>query len=50
MTKRYWTMSRVIVTYSLARVFYAIVKAIIKGPGKYLCYILVGAIIIVLIP
>jgi len=46
---RYWNLPRVVFTYVTARVFYDILMAIWRGPGRFLLCIVVGALIISLI-
>ena len=48
--KRYWSVPRVVFTYVTARVFYDILIAIWRGPGRVLLYVIVGAVIVALIP
>jgi len=46
---RHWNIPRVVFTYVTARVFYDIFRALWKGPGRFLFYIVVGAVIISLL-
>ena len=47
--KRYWTVPRVVFTYVTARVFYDILKVVWRGPGRYVMYVVVGAVLVSLI-
>ena len=48
-SKRYWTVPRVVFTYVTARVFYDILKVVWRGPGRYVMYVVVGAVLVSLL-
>ena len=45
----YWNIPRVVFTYVTARIFYDILMAIWRGPGRYLFFIIVGVLIVSLL-
>ena len=47
--KKYWSIRRVVFTYVTARFFYDLLKAVWRGPGRYVMYVAVGALIISLL-
>jgi hypothetical protein len=47
--RMYWNIPRVVFTYVTARIFYDILIAIWKGPGRFLLCIIVGALIVSLL-
>jgi hypothetical protein len=45
----YWNVPRAVFTYVTARVFYDVLMAVWRGPGMFLFFIVVGALIVSLI-
>ena len=46
---RYWNIPRVVVMYATARVFYDVLKVVWRGPGRYVVYVVVGAVLVSLL-
>ena len=48
-SRHYWTTTRVVGTYVLARCVYNIMRGLWSGPGRYISLVLLGCIIVSMI-